>query len=146
MQSAGHNSLSNDKPRLHNKVLTTNFTDLNLIGNEIDSGTGTLTLRASFPNPQKLLRPGQFVSVMFQGKTGKSGLLVPQKAVLASGSGRSVLVVDDKGQIEQRTIEIGEVRGENFIVKSGLVVGERIVTRGLQKVRPGMTVNVVLSN
>ena len=71
---------------------------------------------------------------------------MPQKAVLASGSGRSVLVVDDNGQIEQRTIEIGEVRGENFIVKSGLVVGERIVTRWLQKVRPGMTVNVVLSN
>ena len=57
-----------------------------------------------------------------------------------------MVVVDEKGKIEQRTIEIGEVRGENFIVKSGLVVGERIVTRGLQKVRPGMTVNVVLSN
>lgn len=132
--------------RLSNGENYQHMGDLNLIGNEIDAGTGTLTLRASFPNPQKLLRPGQFVSVMFKGKTGKSGLLVPQKAVLASGSGRSVLVVDDKGQIEQRTIEIGEVRGENFIVKSGLVVGERIVTRGLQKVRPGMTVNVVLSN
>jgi membrane fusion protein (multidrug efflux system) len=132
--------------RLSNGEAYAHAGDLELIGNEIDSGTGTLTLRASFPNPKKLLRPGQFVSVVFKGETGKSGLLVPQKAVLASGTGRSVLVVDGNGKIEQRAIEIGEARGENFVVKSGLVNGERVVTRGLQKVRPGMSVNVALSN
>ena len=113
-----------------------------LIGNEIDPGTGTLTLRASFPNPLKLLRPGQFVTVEFDGESVRSGLLVPQNAVLASGAGRSVLVVGDDRRIEQRAIEIGDSSGASFIVKSGLENGERVVIRGLQKVRPGMTVDV----
>ena len=115
---------------------------LELIANEIDPGTGTLTARAEFPNPDELLRPGQFVSVIFEGTTGEDVLMVPQAAVLSGQSGRSVMVVDGDGTVEQRAIETGESSGDSWVVTSGLAAGDRVVVRGLQKIRPGMTVDV----
>ncbi len=113
-----------------------------LAANEIDPGTGTLTLRAAFPNPEQLLRPGQFVTVVFDGDTEQQSLVVPQQAVLANRAGRSVLVVGDDSTVEQRNVVLGDALGDAFIVESGLEPGERVVVRGLQKVRPGMTVTV----
>ena len=137
-------SLLRPRLRLSNGEDYDHAGNLELIGNEIDPGTGTLTLRASFPNSLKLLRPGQFVTVVFDGESDRSALAVPQQAVLTSGAGRSVLVVGDDHRVEQRPVEIGDASNGFFVVKSGLASGERVVTRGLQKVRPGETVNVTV--
>lgn len=116
---------------------------LELIGNEIDPGTGTITVRAEFPNPDQLLRPGQFVTVVFDGDAEGDVVSVPQAAVLTTQAGRSVMVVGDDGTVRQRVVEIGEQSGKAWVVTSGLEAGERIVLTGLQRVRDGMTVNVV---
>ncbi len=115
---------------------------IELIANEIDPGTGTLTARAVFPNPDELLRPGQFVTVVFEGSAPEAVPLVPQAAVLSGQSGRSVMVVGDDNVVEQRAIETGEASGDMWVVTSGLAAGERVVVRGLQKIRDGMTVDV----
>ncbi len=115
---------------------------LELIANEIDPGTGTLTARAEFPNPDELLRPGQFVSVVFEGTARDNVLMVPQAAVLSGQSGRSVMVVGEDGTVEQRAIETAESSGDSWVVTAGLAAGDRVVVRGLQKIRPGMTVDV----
>ena len=114
-----------------------------LIANEVNPGTGTISLRASFPNPDNLLRPGQFVTVVFESTRAEPSILVPQSAVLTGQSGYSVLVVGDDNVVEQRQIETGERSGTSWVVESGLENGERIIVRGLQKVGPGDLVNPI---
>ena len=116
---------------------------MELIDNEIDPGTGTISLRAAFPNPNNLLRPGQFVTLVFETVLDEPSIVVPQAAVLTGQSGYSVLVVGDDDAVEQRQIETGDRSGTDWIVRSGLENGERIIVRGLQKVRPGDKVNPI---
>lgn len=116
---------------------------LQMLANEIDPGTGTITARAVFANPDKLLRPGQFVTVVFEGTTGEAVLMAPQSAVLAGQDGHSVLVVGDDDVVEQRAVSVGEVDGDMQVITAGLEAGERLVVNGLQKVRPGQPVNVI---
>jgi membrane fusion protein (multidrug efflux system) len=116
---------------------------MELIANEIDPGTGTLTLRAVFPNPDFLLRPGQFVTAVFETTRAESTIVIPQVAVLSGQAGHSVLVVGDGNIVEQRRIETGERSGNDWVVLTGLAAGERIIVRGLQKARPGEPVEPV---
>jgi membrane fusion protein (multidrug efflux system) len=106
----------------------------------VDEKTGTLTLVAEFPNPQGLIRPGQFGRVRGVIDTVENAILIPQLAVMEQQSAKTVYVVEDGNKVAVRTVVLGE-RYENMtIVKEGLKPGERVITEGMQKVRPGMVV------
>ncbi len=108
----------------------------------VDEGTGTMTLRAVFPNPDHLLLPGMYVHATLHQGTDQNAYLVPQNAV-----GRNihadpyVYIVNDKDQVEQRLVELDGTRGDSWVVTKGLSPGERIITEGLQRVTPGAQVH-----
>ena len=94
----------------------------------------------SFPIREGLIRPGQFGRVRGVIDTAENAILVPQLAVMEQQSAKTVYVVEDGNKVAVRTVVLGE-RFENLtIVKEGLKPGERVITEGMQKVRPGMTV------
>ena len=106
----------------------------------VDQKTGTLTIVAEFPNPEKIIRPGQFGKVRGAIDTAEDAILVPQQSVMEEQSAKTVYVVDPGNKVAIRTVILGD-RVENLvIVKEGVKPGERVITDGMQKVRPGMTV------
>jgi membrane fusion protein (multidrug efflux system) len=110
------------------------------IDNKVDEKTGTVLIRAQFPNPDRLLLPGQFVNVVIEREEAVDKVVVPQAAVLTDQAGNYVLLVNDDNQVEYRRIEAGQRFGADWVVEQGLEPGERIVLYGIQKVRPGLTV------
>ena len=112
-----------------------NFADL-----AIDQATGTVSLRAQFPNPGFVLLPGQFVRARIETGTIPDGIVVPQRAVALSDRGASVMVVGPNNIATPRSIKLGNLIGSSWIVTNGLKTGDRVITNGLQKVRPGAPV------
>ncbi len=106
----------------------------------VDEKTGTLTLIAEFPNPERIVRPGQFGRVRGVIDTAENAILVPQLAVMEQQSAKTVYVVDSGNKVDVRTVVLGERVGNLAIVKEGVKPGERVITEGMQKVRPGMVV------
>ena len=109
----------------------------------VDLKTGTLSLVAEFPNPKGLLRPGQFGRVRFAATEAENALLVPQKAVTEIQGTNIVYAVGSDGKVALRSVVLGDRVGQDYIVTEGVHPGDRIVTEGIQKVRPGMTVTPV---
>ncbi len=116
---------------------------IDFVDNSVDPRTGTVTIRAVFPNPNVLLSPGQFVSVLIESREATKRMVVPQAAVQEDQQGSFVLVVNTQNQVEKRQIEVGATEGTDWIVTSGLKVGESVIVEGLQKVRAGVAVNPV---
>lgn len=103
----------------------------------IDSATGTVTLRAVFPNPDQLLLPGMFGTVrLAQGVLDKT-VRVPQRAVMQSVQGSTVYVVGNDGMVAVRPVTTGGFSGADWVISSGLQAGDQVIVEGLQKVRPG---------
>lgn len=117
---------------------------LTFVDNAVDSGTGTIAVRAEFPNPDGILVPGLFATVTLEQKQSQPALLVPQAAVQEDQAGRFVLVVGEGDIAAVRRIETGARVGVRWEVTSGLAEGERVVWEGIQKVRPGAAVAPVL--
>ncbi|MEA3277888.1 MAG: efflux RND transporter periplasmic adaptor subunit [Pseudomonadota bacterium] len=113
--------------------------------NKVDEKTGTVLIRSEFPNPDRLLLPGQFVTVVIERKEAVDAVMIPQAAVLTDQGGYYVLLVDHENKVESRRIKTGQRFGANLVVKEGLSTGDRIVLYGIQKVRPGITVNPELT-
>lgn len=113
----------------------------NYLAPSVDRGTDTITARASFPNPDRVLLPGQFVSVIVRQKAEEKALAVPQIAVQQDSKGYFILVVGEGDIAEIRRIEVGRQIETDWIVTSGLAVGERVIVQGLQKTRPGAKVS-----
>jgi membrane fusion protein (multidrug efflux system) len=111
-----------------------------VVDRTVDPKTGTLKVRASFPNAANQLRPGQFARVRVAAEERQNAILVPQVAVQELQSAKYVLVVDSDNKIVQRTITVADRIEDSFIVTEGLKAGERVVIEGVQKVRPGMVV------
>jgi membrane fusion protein (multidrug efflux system) len=111
----------------------------------IDEATGTAALRAEFPNPGRLLLPGQFVRARIQAGTEVNGILVPQRAVKVGADGGSVMVVGAKDIVELRPVRLGSLQGSSWIVHAGLKPGDRVIVSGLQKVQPGQPVRIAAS-
>ncbi len=109
--------------------------------NNVDPKTGTLILRARFQNPDFLLKPGGFGRVTMKNHQVADALIIPQKAVSANQSLSSVYVVKSDNTVEPRTITLGDRVKDSYVVTEGLKEGETIVVDGLQKIRPGITVN-----
>ncbi|WP_187276500.1 efflux RND transporter periplasmic adaptor subunit [Parahaliea maris] len=115
---------------------------IDYFANRIDANTGTLETRAEIPNPDSILVPGQYVRVILQDTNLLQGLFMPQAAVQADQQGPFVLVVNSNNIIERRNVELGDRFGLHILVRRGVEEGEPVVVRGLQQVRPGMTVQV----
>ena len=108
---------------------------------QVDQNTGAIRIAGLFPNPGNILRPGGYGRVRAAVRTQSDALLVPQRAVLELQGGYQVAVVADENKVSIRTVKVGERTGTEWIIDEGLKRGERVVAEGVQKVRPGMTVN-----
>jgi membrane fusion protein (multidrug efflux system) len=106
----------------------------------IDQKTGTIQVRAEFPNPQALLRPGQFGRVRAVTEEVPNAVLVPQVAVQELQGAKNVLVVGEGDKVALRTVTLREPYQQFYIVSAGLKAGERVIVEGIQKARPGMQV------
>lgn len=107
----------------------------------VDQTTGTVTLRAIFPNPDRILLPGMFVRARLREGINDRAILVPEVGVTHNARGEpTVLLVGPDNKVELRTIATSRTLGADWVVDSGLKAGDRVIVAGLQKVRPGMTV------
>ncbi|HGH5978850.1 TPA: efflux RND transporter periplasmic adaptor subunit [Kluyvera georgiana] len=107
----------------------------------VDESTGSITLRAIFPNPQHTLLPGMFVRARIDEGVNPSAMLVPQQGVTRTPRGdATVLLVNDKNQVETRNVVAAQAVGDQWLITSGLKSGDKVIVSGLQKVRPGATV------
>ncbi|MFC1695371.1 efflux RND transporter periplasmic adaptor subunit [Pseudomonadota bacterium] len=109
----------------------------------ISEDTGTYTLEASFPNPDRFLLPGQFARIRALYETLEDAVVIPRKAVSELQGLFRVYVVAENGQVVIREITLGPQTGNDVVVEAGLDSGESVIVEGLQKVRPGMMVQPV---
>ena len=105
--------------------------------------TGTYLLRATVPNPQAALRPGQFVRVRLVGAERPNAILVPQAAVLQGAKGHFVILVDKDDTAQPRPVEVGPWHGNDWFITAGLAPGDVIVTDGVAHLAPGARVKIV---
>lgn len=108
----------------------------------LDERTGTMLVRAAFPNPQDSLKPGEFARIRALGATRPNSLFVPQSAVLESKSGMIVYVVNENNQAEMVPVVPGDWYEKVWVIQSGLKAGDRVIVDGINKVQPGTPVIV----
>lgn len=125
--------LSDNQPYQHTGIF-------DFIDPEVNTSTDSITIRATFPNPDALLLPGEFVRVRLNPKEVPVAITVPQMAVQRDRDGFFVMVVNNDNVVEQRRVTLGEQNGSDWLVVSGLEKGEKVITEGLQKVSAGLTV------
>jgi len=110
----------------------------------VDPSTGSVTLRARFPNPQNLLLPGMFVRARLSQATVQNAILVPQQGVTRTPNGEAtVLLVGPGDKAVLRPIQATRSVGDKWLVSSGLAAGDRVITEGLMRIKPGMAVRPV---
>jgi membrane fusion protein (multidrug efflux system) len=113
----------------------------------VDPSSGTVTLRARFPNPEGLLLPGMFVRAQFAQSSVNNAFLIPQAALTRDPKGNAqVYVVGKDNKADIRPVEVARTVGNDWVVTSGLKAGDRIVTQGLGKLRAGQAVKPVPEN
>lgn len=107
----------------------------------VDQGTGSVTIRAVFPNPDQLLLPGMFVRARIEEGVTDRALLVPQRAVMRTSRGEPMtFVVNAEGVVESRVLRANRVIGNDWLVTEGVAAGDRVIIEGLQRVRAGSRV------
>ncbi|MCZ7635446.1 MAG: efflux RND transporter periplasmic adaptor subunit [Verrucomicrobia bacterium] len=110
----------------------------------VDPTTASVILRMVFPNPEGVLLPGMFVRAVVKEGVNDEAILIPQQTVSRDPKGNPlVLLVNEEGKVEQRTLVLDRALGDQWLVSSGLVPGDRVIAEGIQKVRPGVTVKAV---
>jgi membrane fusion protein (multidrug efflux system) len=110
----------------------------------VDPSTGSVTLRAVFPNPRRELLPGMFVRARLSQGTRAGAILVPQRGIARTPAGTaSALVVNAAGKVEERAVKADRAIGADWLVTAGLAAGDRVIVDGLQKVHPGAAVRAV---
>jgi membrane fusion protein (multidrug efflux system) len=129
--------------RLANSRMFKDPGGITFVDNKVDPRTGTIKVRAEFPNPDGLVTPGQFVQIVLSASEPRDALVVPQSAVQANQAGAFVLVVGAEDKVEARPVTLGDRDGASVVVAEGLRAGEMVIVAGLQKVRPGATVKPV---
>jgi membrane fusion protein (multidrug efflux system) len=114
------------------------FTDM-----AVDPATGSVSLRAEFPNPKRDLLPGMFVRIRFPEAVDENAIRLPQRAVQGGPEGQFVMVVGADGKVAPQPVKTGGMAGGDFIIAEGLKGGEQVIVNGLQKARPGAPVKPV---
>jgi membrane fusion protein (multidrug efflux system) len=128
--------------RLANNKLYEFPGEVDVIDNKVDPATGTINVRLKFPNPDRILVPGQYVSVILTQAAPEKRIVIPQAAVQENQAGPFVLVVNGDGRVEARAIKTGDRVEDGVVVLDGLTEGETLMVEGIQKVRPGAEVEV----
>src|SRR5690606_12517172 len=110
----------------------------------VDPSPGSVTLRAVFPNPDRLLLPGMFVHAQLVSGERSEAILAPQQGITRNPRGQAVaMLVNADNQVEQRIVQTERTVGNRWLISDGLNVGDRLITEGLHMVQPGMTVEPV---
>ncbi|MBB63279.1 efflux RND transporter periplasmic adaptor subunit [Stutzerimonas balearica] len=110
----------------------------------VDPGTGSVNLRATFPNPDRLLLPGMFVHAQLIAGLKQEAILVPQQGVTRNAKGEATaMLVNAENKVEVRTLKVRSTVGNRWLVEEGLQPGDRVITEGLQFIKPGVEVNAV---
>lgn len=110
----------------------------------VDQSTGSVTLRAVFPNPKQTLLPGMFVRAILEEGVSEGAILVPQRGVTRNQKGEAtVMVVGAEEKVEPRVITVARTVGDNWLVSEGLKSGDRVILEGTQRARPGTPVKAV---
>ncbi|MBR8300879.1 efflux RND transporter periplasmic adaptor subunit [Burkholderia dolosa] len=110
----------------------------------VDQTTGSVTVRAVFPNPNRVLLPGMFVRARIEEGVNDSAYLVPQVGVTHDQKGQAVaMVVNASNKVEPRILTASRIQGQDWVVEGGLQPGDRVIVQGVDKVRPGATVKAV---
>jgi membrane fusion protein (multidrug efflux system) len=109
----------------------------------VDPSTGSVSLRAEFPNKAHELLPGMFVRVRFPESVADDSIRIPQRAVQFGPQGQYVLVVDQESKSAVRPVKTGQMVGGDFIISEGLQIGDQVIVNGVQKARPGSPVKAV---
>jgi membrane fusion protein (multidrug efflux system) len=115
---------------------------LTAVDRQLDPRTGSIRLTGEFPNPDRLLRPGQFARVRAKVDLIEGALLVPQRAVMELQGMYQVAVVGADNKVSIRAVDVGEQDGSMWIVEKGLKAGDKVVVEGVQKVKDGLEVTV----
>jgi membrane fusion protein (multidrug efflux system) len=110
---------------------------------QVNPATGAIRIAGLFPNPNNLLRPGEYGRVRLSARTQVGALLIPQRAVTELQGGHQVAVVGSDNKVSIRPVKVGDRVGNQWIVTDGLKAGERVVVEGLLKVREGTPVKAV---
>ena len=113
---------------------------VDFIDRSIDSSTGSILVQATFPNPQRLIRPGQFARVRIRVRQDENAIVIPQKCAKELQGQFSVMVVNSENILESKTVEVIDKIGEFYIIKEGLKNGDKIILEGIQKARTGMEI------
>lgn len=116
--------------------------DVDFIDRSVDPTTGTVLLQASFANPDRIIKPGQFAKVRAVVEDFSNAMLIPQRSVQELQGKFFVYLIDEESKVKITEVELFENVGNMVIVQKGLQVGDQIIIAGLQSVREGMTVNV----
>lgn len=110
----------------------------------VDQSTGSITLRAVFPNPKQTLLPGMFVRAVVEEGINEQAILVPQRGVTRNPKGEAlVMVVGAEDKVEPRPVKVSRTVGDSWLISDGLKAGDRVILEGFQKARPGTQVKVV---
>ncbi len=109
----------------------------------VDETSGSFTLRAEFPNPQRILLPGMYVRARLEQAVSENAILVPQQAVQRMPNGSVVMVVGTDNKVAPRPVKANTAHGDSWIVSEGLKPGDRVIVEGFQKAQPGATVKAV---
>lgn len=114
--------------------------EVDFIDRNIDSSTGSILVQATFPNPQRLIRPGQFARVRIRVREDENSIVIPQKCAKELQGQFSVMFVNNENVLESKTVEVTDKVGEFYIIKEGLNNGDKIILEGIQKARSGMEI------
>jgi multidrug efflux system membrane fusion protein len=125
--------------QLGSAVLATG--SLKFISNEIDTSTGSIKLKAQFDNPDEKLYPNQFVNVKLQTDTLRNAVVIPSAAVQLSSDGHFVYVVKDL-KVTRKAVQVGPELDSRTVITQGIANGEQVVTRGIDHLRDGATVEI----
>lgn len=115
---------------------------IEFIDNEIDPSAGTITLRASFPNEDHLLVPGDYIKVIASSTMPRKVILAPQGAVSDSASGYYVWTIDKEGKAQVQSVKVSEQVDKDWIIEEGLSSGDIIIISNTQKLKPGIKVKI----
>lgn len=146
-QSVAQGSLHKDNTGSSVQLVMENGTAYSLKGTlqfsdvTVDESTGSITLRAIFPNPQHALLPGMFVRARIDEGVQPNAILIPQQGVTRTPRGdATVLVVNKQSQVESRTVVASQAIGDKWLISEGLQPGDQVIVSGIQKVHPGVKV------
>lgn len=139
-QNAGARAGTPVRIRLQDEASYTHAGSLDFVDTSVNTGAGTVRVRAVVPNPDGLLKPGMFGHARLAASQPYRALLVPDTAIVTDAARRVVYVVDSKGLVLVRPVVLGPMFGNLRVVRSGLGPQDRVIINGIQRARPGQTV------